>query len=165
MVRESPREAVIVAIVLAHPELLHRHVEDLAAIEFAGADAARLRDLLIDVAARGDSVDPSAIAARVGRAGLSEAAARLAAAIRPGERWVSAPHADQQRLEDTLRQAVTLHRRASTLHTELKAAERALAEEENEANLAWLTEVRAQLSSLEGAEADGEDEPATRRAG
>ena len=47
-----------------------------------------------------------------------------------------------------------MHRRARTLHSELRAAERALAEEDNEANLAWLREVQNQLSSVEGAEAD-----------
>ena len=52
------------------------------------------------------------------------------------------PHADPVRLEDALRQAITLHRRARTLHSELRAAERALAEEDNEANLAWLREVQ-----------------------
>jgi dsDNA-binding SOS-regulon protein len=58
------------------------------------------------------------------------------------------------RLEDALRQAMTLHHRARTLHTELRAAERALAEEESEANFVWLQEVQGQLSSIEGAEAD-----------
>ena len=56
-----------------------------------------------------------------------------------------------------MRQAITLHRRARTLHSELRAAERALAEEESEANLAWLREVQNQLSSVDGAEADAEE--------
>jgi DNA primase len=64
------------------------------------------------------------------------------------------PHADPMRLEDALKQAITLHRRSHTLHTELRAAERALAEDESEANLAWLREVQTQLTSVEGAEAD-----------
>lgn len=50
-----------------------------------------------------------------------------------------------------------MHRRARTLHSELRAAERALGEEESEANLAWLREVQNQLSSVEGAEADRDD--------
>ena len=79
------------------------------------------------------------------------------ALVRPGDRWVLDPHADPLRLEDALRQAITLHRRARTLHSELRAAERALAEEDNEANLAWLREVQNQLSSVEGAEADLDD--------
>ncbi len=61
-------------------------------------------------------------------------------------------------MEDALRQAITLHWRCHTLRTELRAAERALADEESEthseANLAWLREVQNQLSSVEGAEAD-----------
>ena len=61
------------------------------------------------------------------------------------------------RLADALRQAFILHRRARTLHSELRAAERALAEEESEANLAWLREVQNQLSSVAGAEADAEE--------
>jgi DNA primase len=51
-------------------------------------------------------------------------------------------------------QAFILHRRAYTLHSELRAAERALVDEESEASLAWLAEIRAQLTSLEGASAD-----------
>jgi len=92
--------------------------------------------------------------ARLERAGLVQAADRLTALVRPGDRWMLDPHADPLRLEDALRQAITLHRRARTLHSELRAAERALAEEDNEANLAWLREVQNQLSSVEGAEAD-----------
>ena len=63
------------------------------------------------------------------------------------------------RLADALRQAMILHRRGRTLHSELRAAERALAEEETEANLAWLREVQHQLLSVEGAEADPNEPP------
>jgi DNA primase len=58
------------------------------------------------------------------------------------------------RLEDALRQAFILQWRARTLHTELRAAERAMAEDSSDANWVWLCEVQAQLSSIEGAEAD-----------
>lgn len=61
-----------------------------------------------------------------------------------------------------MRQAFILHRRARTLHTELRAAERALAEGESEVNLAWLREVQNELYSLEGAEAEADDGPAGR---
>ena len=48
---------------------------------------------------------------------------------------------------------LTLHRRNRTLKKELKEAERALGEEPTEQNFAWLQDVQAQLSSLEGTEA------------
>ena len=155
---ETPREAMILCAFLNHPELLHSHTETLAEIEFEGRAAQDLRRLLLDAAAGGAAADPTVMWARVERAGLKEAAERLISQVRPGDRWALDPHADRLRLEDALRQAITLHRRQRTLHSELRAAERALAEEDTEANLAWLREVQNQISSVEGAEADMDNE-------
>ena len=151
---ESPREAMILCIFLVHPELTQKHAETLADLELEGRGAQMMRSFLLDTAASGEPADPTVMRTRLERAGLTQAADRLTAMVRPGDHWVLDPHADPLRLEDALRQAITLHRRARTLHSELRAAERALAEEDNEANLAWLREVQNQLSSVEGAEAD-----------
>jgi len=151
---ESPREAMILCTFLAHPDLIQDHAETLADLELEGRAAQMMRSLLLDSAASGEPADPNVMQARLERAGLIQAADRLNALVRPGDRWMLDPHADSLRLEDALRQAITLHRRARTLHSELRAAERALAEDDNEANLAWLREVQNQLSSVEGAEAD-----------
>jgi DNA primase len=151
---ESAREATILATLLVHPALFDHHAETLAELELEGAAARSVRRVLLDCAAGLGSHDPAAIGAALERAGEAANAERLAALVRPGDRWMLDPHADPMRLEDALRQAITLHRRSHTLHTELRAAERALAEEESEANLAWMREVQLQLSSLEGAEAD-----------
>lgn len=151
---ESPREAIILCTFLAHPEMLHSHAETLAELEFEGKGAQGLRRFLIDDAAHGEPPGPDVVRVRLERAGLAPVAERLTYLVRPGDRWMLDPHADFLRLEDALRQAITLHRRARTLHSELRAAERALAEDDNEANLAWLREVQNQLSSVEGAEAD-----------
>jgi DNA primase len=145
-----------------HLELLHAHAESLAELDFDGRDAAALRALLLDCAGSGEPPDPTVMESRLARAGLSGVIERLAALVRPGDRWALDPHADPMRLADALRQAMTLHRRGRTLHSELRAAERALAEEETEANLAWLREVQHQLSSAEGAEADADGDPTHR---
>jgi len=151
---ESPREAMILCTFLIHPELVQNHVETLADLELEGRPTQMVRSLLLDGAASGEPADLTVMKARLERAGLTPVADRLTALVHPGDRWMLDPHADPLRLEDALRQAITLHRRARTLHSELRAAERALAEEDNEANLAWLREVQNQLSSVEGAEAD-----------
>jgi DNA primase len=151
---ESPREAIILCVFLVHPELLQDHAETLAELDLEGKAAQDFRRFLLDGAASGEPADAGVMQTRLERAGLAQAAERLTVLVRPGDRWMLDPHADSLRLEDALRQAITLHRRARTLHTELRAAERALAEEVNEANLAWLREVQNQLSSVEGAEAD-----------
>lgn len=153
----SSREALIVAALLVHPELLAREAEELAEVEFEGADARSLRGVLLDFAAEGGASDTRFLDARLERAGLTAAAGRIAGLVRPGDRWVLDPHADPVRLEDALRQAVILHRKAGTLHSELRAAERALAEEESEANFAWLRDVKTRLSVVAGAEAEADE--------
>jgi DNA primase len=150
----SPREAVILSTFLRHPELLHHHTESLAELEFEGESSHLLCRLLLDGAASGEPADADVLQTRLARAGLAETAEKLLHLVRPGDRWMLEPHADSLRVEDALKQAITLHRRARTLHSELRAAERALAEDDSEANLAWLREVQNQLSSVEGAEAD-----------
>lgn len=155
---ESPREAMILMAFMVHPEQLHSHAEALSEMAFEGRAARDLRCLLLDLAASDAAPDPAVLQSHLDRQGLGEAVERLTALVRPGDRWILDPHADLVRLEDALRQAMTLHRRAHTLHSELRAAERALAEEDSEANLAWMREVQNQLSSMEGAEADLDDD-------
>ena len=48
---------------------------------------------------------------------------------------------------------VTLHTKTRTLHKELKEAERALGEDPNDQNYAWLRDVQGRLSALDGTEA------------
>lgn len=152
--RESPREALILLALLAHPRLLLQHVETIAALDISGPEARRLRARLLDAAADEEGGDAAALQAAIEASGFGATIANLARLVRHGDRWAIGPEAPWTDVDAMLRQAITLHRRAHTLHSELRAAERALVEEESEANLAWLMDVQAQLSSLEGAEAD-----------
>lgn len=152
-----PREAAILGAFATHPALLEAQAETLAELDFASPEAVAVQRCLVDCSARHEDLSPEVIAARLERAGLHRAVESLYERIVPGLRWIGDPLADPVRVEDAVRQAITLHRRARTLHTELRAAERALAEDDSEANLAWLREVQLQLSSLEGAEAQRDD--------
>ncbi len=49
---------------------------------------------------------------------------------------------------------MTLHRRALTLHNELRLAETAFAQDDTEANLAWIRDLQTQISAVDGVEAD-----------
>lgn len=154
---ESPREGMIIGALIAHPELLHSYAEEISNLEFDTADARSIRGILLDCAAQGGGhIQTEIITTRLQRAGLTVGFSRLMTRVIPGDRWALDPNADKMRLEDALKQAITLHRRARTLHNELRAAERALAEDESEANFAWLREVQNQLLSVDGAEADAD---------
>jgi DNA primase len=140
-------------MVIAHPHLLHGHAEILSELEVSGGSAQRLRDALLDCAAE-EELDPVIVAGRLARANLARAADDLVARVHHGDRWMLDPGADPARVEAALQQAITLQRKAETLNSELRAAERALAEDGSETNFAWLCQVLDQISSLDGAEAD-----------
>lgn len=154
------REAMIVSSLLIHPELLGLEAEDLAELELSDPDARALRSVLLDHHADGGQAGIEVLESRLSRAGLAEAAARLARHVRPGDRWTLDAHADPVRLEDALRQAVILHRKAGALNSELRLAERAMVEDETEANFAWLCDVKQRMAVVAGAEA-GDDVPDT----
>jgi DNA primase len=67
--------------------------------------------------------------------------------------WPARAGAAQEDVRQWWTHVLTLHRRNRTLNKELKEAERALGAELSEQNFAWLRDVQAQLSSLEGTEA------------
>jgi len=150
------REAMIVASLVAHPELLGIEEEALAELDLSNPDAQALRALLLDRAAEAGQAGAEVMESRIVRAGLGEAAARLVALVRPGDRWALDPHADPARLEPILRQAVILHTQAGALNSELRQAERALVEDESEANFAWLCDVKERLAVIAAAEAEAE---------
>ena len=156
----SPREALIVMALVSHSAILADLVEGLAAIDLVHQDAVRLRAALLDAAAEGAA---SAVQADEGGRGLRDvleqaghaaALGRLASAVRPGDRWCLDSDADPLEVRDTLRQAMTLHRRALTLHNELRLAETAFAEDDTEANLAWIRDLQVQISAIDGVEAE-----------
>jgi DNA primase len=78
---------------------------------------------------------------------------QLSATLRPGDRARLALTAEPHAVSEMIQQALVLHQRARTLHTELKSAERAFSDDPSDANQAWLLDVKARLTSLEGTEA------------
>ena len=148
-----PREIMILAIALGHPALLERHCEELAAIEFAGAGLGPFRDVLL--AAPAEALQsPDALGQWLTGAGRGEERERiLALAARMPNWWCMRPEAAPSDADHVLRQSLALHRRAGALNRELKLAERSLAAEPNELNLARLLDIKANLADLGQAEA------------
>lgn len=150
----SPREALILMALVSHPELLAEHAEMLAGLDLAHAESRRVRQALVDLdAARADGSELQAREA-LDQAGLTQDLARLELAVRFGDRWCLDCGADPLDVKESVRQAITLHRRAFTLHNELALARSAFAQEDSEANLAWIRDLRSQISTLEGTEAE-----------
>lgn len=153
---ENPREAFILLALASHPELVMRCVDEIAELALDGPAAERFRQALLDAAVDG-AFDVEAFARRLEQARVAEAQAALLAVTGRAERLKLAQTADPESVFDSIRQALVLHHRARTLHSELKAAERALADEATEANFAWMKDVKARLEVIEGTEASSDD--------
>jgi DNA primase len=151
--RLPAREIMILAIVLSHPALVESYCEELAATEFMGAGVSALRDALI--AAPAAALTSSAALAEwlkdAGRGPDRERISGLAAKM--PNWWCMRPEAAPSDADQVLRQSLALHRRAGALHRDLKLAERLLATEPNELNLARLLDIKANLADLADAEA------------
>ncbi len=149
---EDAREAFILLALASHPDLIPRCADEIAELALDGPAAERFRQALLD-AAMEEGFDAATLAERLAQPRVGEAQAALMAVTGPAERLKLAQSADPESVFDSIRQAVVLHHRARTLHSELKAAERALADEATEANFAWIKDVKARLETIEGTEA------------
>jgi DNA primase len=155
----SRREALILLSLINHPWLLHEHLEEVAALEFAHPEAHKLRAGIIAAFANDHhhSPDPSEQAEKMRAdlegSGLSQILQRVERAITTAAVWGARAGAAREDVLSTWQQLVVLHQKTHALLREKKDAELALGEESSEANMVWLKDVSARLESLEGTEA------------
>jgi DNA primase len=151
--REAPREIAILAVLVGHPDLLERHFEAVAALEFAGAKLAAFRDKLLSLPAKAFGA-ASALAEALDSEGLKDERERiLSLAATTADWWCLRAEAQTSDAEHVLRQTMALQRSSGALHRELKLAEQALAADPTEQNLARLLDIKANLADLANAEA------------
>jgi len=155
----SRREALILQCLLAHPWLLHEHLEEAAALELAHPEAQRLRAGIMAAFAHDHhhSADPfeqaEKLRADLEAAGLSQIIQRVERAITTQAVWGARAGAAREDVLSTWQQLIVLHQKTHALLREKKDAELALGEDPSEANMAWLKDVSARLESLGGTEA------------
>ena len=156
-VTASPREAMILILLVNHPGLLAQHAEDIAGIELAGRDHDALRNALVALSGE-DFEDHVALIKALDSAGVGETRRKLEAVAAISSLWCVSPAAAQSDADEALRQALTLHRKTHALHQSLRQSQRALGEgtlddEAAERELAHLRDIQSQLAAIEGTEA------------
>jgi len=152
---EDQREAFILLALASHPDLILRCADEIAELSLDGPAAERFRQALLDAVE--ETVDREALANRLSQPRVKEARSQLLAVTGPAERRKLVQGADPESVFDSIHQAIVLHQRARTLNSELRAAERALADDATEANFAWIKDVKARLDTIDGTEAMSED--------
>jgi DNA primase len=148
-----PREALILLSILNHPWLIEAHAEEISELEFLHPSGDLLRRAILEAAAAHRDRDPADLHAFVTASEAGPVVTRLEAAITHLSDWPARPEAAAEDVRAWWTHIITLHRKARTLHKELRDAERALGDEPSEKNFAWLRDIRGRLSALEGTEA------------
>jgi DNA primase len=155
----SRREALILQCLINHPWLLHDHLEEVAALELAHGEAHKLRAGIIAAFANDHHHGAEAaeqtekMRADLAGGGFSQALQRVESTITTAAVWGVRSGAAREDVLSTWHQLVSLHRQWHSLLRELKDAELALGDDPSEANLAWLRDVKARLSEMDGTEA------------
>ena len=155
----SRREALILQCLINHPWLLHDHLEEVAALELAHGEAHKLRAGIIAAFANdhhhgAEAAEQSEkMRADLAGGGFSQALQRVESTITTAAVWGARSGAAREDVLSTWHQLVSLHRQWHSLLRELKDAELALGDDPSEANLAWLRDVKARLSEMDGTEA------------
>ncbi|WP_315835088.1 DNA primase [Bradyrhizobium prioriisuperbiae] len=155
----SRREALILQSLINHPWLLDDHLEEVAALELAHPEAHRLRAAIIAAFAHDHHHSPDPVEqseklrADLAKSGFSELLQRVEKSITTFAVWGAQPGAATDDVLATWHQLIVLHRQSHSLLRELKDAELALGEVANEANEAWLRDVKARLAEVDGTEA------------
>jgi DNA primase len=147
------REAVLLLSVVHHPFLLDRYLDDFADVEFTSRELDRLRNEILDIAAHHAPLDNRLLETQLEGRGQLESVRQVGAGLASKGEWFMEREAAPRDAETGWRHTLSLHRKSLTLQKELKAAERVLAQEPSEENLAHLNDIREQISSAVGEEA------------
>jgi DNA primase len=155
----SRREALILQSLINHPWLLHDHLEEVAALEFAHPEAHKLRAGIIAAFANDHHHSPDLgeqaekMRGDIEKGEFSKILQRVEGGITTAAVWGAREGAARDDVLATWHQLVALHRQYHSLLRELKDAELALGEDSSEANLAWLRDVKARIGEVDGTEA------------
>ena len=151
------REAAIIGGLVFHPALGLEFFDQVSALSVKNKDAIALHSIFLDCFANwtgeGDYPDREFVKKALIGAGLETTLGQLEDQLTRAQLWQSLPQAAYEDAKDGWLQAYTLQVKNQTLNMELKAAERALAEEDSQENLERLLHIQQELSRSDGVEA------------
>jgi DNA primase len=153
------REALLMAVLLNHPWLMHEDAEAIADLELTSGMLGRLRDALLSLQATEKPLDSGEIRTQLSTLGLNPVVNQIETATTLRcDRFVS-PNTGHAEVRAGWRHALELHERQVGLRQALDAAERSWREEESEDAFNRIRELQLQLDSL-ASQTIRADEPA-----
>jgi len=153
----SLRESVLVIGVAMHPALSVMFFDEIASLNIEHGDLERLHISIVNALAayEGDNecMDRDELRQIIVEGGLGDLFARYERQVRDSRIWQALPEAAFEDAIDGWKQTYALYLKNRTLHSELKTAERALAQDDSEENLERLLQIRGEIELDDGTEA------------
>ncbi|HVZ05365.1 DNA primase [Hyphomicrobium sp.] len=166
-----PREALMLKTMMNHPWLIDEHAEAIAAIDFASRPLSALRDEILAVHARQNSLDRATLGTQLSKSGVAKVVDLVARTITHISDRFAEPDASATDVESAWNHILSLHQRQDALERALKAAEEAWyrdCTEEAETHLLDIKRQIAREASMDQMDAEidqpADDAPITRRA-
>ena len=151
------REGVLVMAVALHPALSVMFFDEFATLQLEHPPLKSLHGAIVDTLAGydgdGDHMEREVLRDILCSAGHDEVLKLYEQKLRDDHNWYALPEAAFEDAVDGWKQAYALHLRNRTLHSELKAAENAFAQDDSQENLDRLQQIRGEIERDEGTEA------------
>jgi len=147
------RESALLVSLVNHPGLIDAFFDDIERLELDHLVLRQLHAGILDAAAHHAIADRATLSIYLVNSGLQEPLEKATTLVRRIGNWTALEDADIADTRDAFLQLLYLHRSASTLHKELKAAELALANETTDENFRHLLDIQAQFREFQAVDA------------
>ncbi len=153
------REALLLAAMINHPELIEEHAEEVSGLEFSSAALTKLRDALLSLITGENSLDSATLRTQLSKLGVGGIVDLVDRSITHRCDKFAEPHSDRAEVDAGWRHALGLHERQLGLRRSLAVAERAWHEDRSEEAFARICEIKRQLEHMSaGDDQQGMDE-------
>jgi DNA primase len=140
-----PREALLLKTLINHPWLIDTHAEEIAAVAFASAPLARLRDAILGSQAIENDLDSARLRSQLSGTGLGRVVSLVERSVTHRSDRFAEPDAPRAEVEAGWRHTLALHERQG-LQKSLDAAVQAYHRDGSEDALARICEIQGLLA-------------------
>jgi len=141
-----PREALMLKTLMNHPWLIDEHSEAIAALEFGSQPLSALRDEILAVHARQNSLDTATLATQLSKSGVAKVVDLVARTITHISDRFAEPDASATDVEAAWDHILALHLRQDALERTLRAAEEAWYRDCTEEAWTHLLDIKRQIA-------------------
>jgi DNA primase len=152
------REALLVAAMMNHPELIEEHAEEVAGLAFSSPALTKLRDALLSLQAHENFLDTATLRTQLSKLGVGGIVDLVDRSITHRCDKFAEPNSDRAEVDAGWRHALGLHERQLGLRRSLEVAERAWHEDRSEEAFARICEIKRQLEHMSADDQQGFEE-------